>query len=59
MSVMLFVMMAIMSGVVTAFSGQPSSAGPVAIAYIRYLILLSNIIPVFCHLIYLIDFNES
>jgi len=39
-------MMVIMSGVVTAFSGQPASAGPVTIAYIRYLVLLSNIIPV-------------
>ena len=46
LAVLLFFMMAIMSGIVTAFSGQAASAGPIFTAYIRYLILLSNIIPI-------------
>ncbi|CAD8189038.1 unnamed protein product [Paramecium pentaurelia] len=46
LSFLLFVMMSIMAGIVTAFSGQPATASVVTVAYIRYLVLLSNIIPI-------------
>ncbi|CAD8071223.1 unnamed protein product [Paramecium sonneborni] len=39
-------MMSIMAGIVTAFSGQPATVSVVTVAYIRYLVLLSNIIPI-------------
>lgn len=39
-------MMALMSGIVVAFSDIPRNFGDIAIAYIRYLVLLSNIVPV-------------
>ncbi len=35
-----------MSAIVTLFSGIPMDAGPIATTYMRYLILLSNIIPI-------------
>lgn len=46
MSILLFFMMAILSAFVTAFSGVPSDFSQISTMYIRYLILLSNIIPV-------------
>ena len=46
MAILLFLMMAFLSLVVTAFSNTPLNFTDLAIMYIRYLILLSNIIPV-------------
>lgn len=42
----LFVVMALLSGLITFLSGIPLDAQQIATTYIRYLILLSNIIPI-------------
>jgi hypothetical protein len=42
----LFFLISILSGIITAFSKTPLNASDICIMYIKYLVLLSNMIPV-------------
>lgn len=46
MSILLFALMAVLSAIVTAFAGYPLNFGTIMTMYVRYLVLMSNIIPV-------------
>jgi phospholipid-translocating ATPase len=66
MSIYLFLLMLILSGLVTGFNPVPFDFERSLIAYIRYLILLSNIIPIsmrvnleFAKLIYAFKINSD
>jgi hypothetical protein len=57
MSILLFALMAVLSAIVTAFAGLPLNFGTIMTMYIRYLVLMSNIIPV--NVIFIPDFYEG
>lgn len=58
MSIMLFIAMALLSLFITLLSDPPFEFLSISVSFVRYLILLSNIIPVINYIL-LIDIHES
>ena len=53
LTLLLFFLISVLSGLITAFSRTPLNASDICIMYVKYLVLLSNMIPVILINLYL------